>query len=42
MNPQITIMALATRIAYGLLDKAAPADEPEPEHMAAPRITVAH
>ena len=42
VNPQITIMALATRIAYGLLGKAAPADEPEPEHMAAPRITVAH
>ena len=26
MNPQITIMALATRLAYALLGKAAPAD----------------
>ena len=42
VNPQITIMALATRIAYGLLGKPPPADEPAPEHMAAPRITVAH
>jgi choline dehydrogenase-like flavoprotein len=42
VNPQITIMALATRIAYGLLGKEPPLDEPAPEHMAAPKITVAH
>ena len=30
VNPQITIMALATRLAYHLLGKAAPEDEPEP------------
>jgi choline dehydrogenase-like flavoprotein len=42
VNPQITIMALATRIAYGLLRKTPPVDEPYPEHMAAPRIAVAH
>lgn len=34
VNPQITIMALATRLAYGLLGKRAPEDEPEPESMA--------
>ncbi len=42
VNPQITIMALATRLAYSLLGKPAPVDEPEPEHIAAPRITKAH
>jgi choline dehydrogenase-like flavoprotein len=42
VNPQITIMALATRIAYGVLGKDSPMDEPHPEHMAAPRIAVAH
>ena len=42
VNPQITIMALATRLAYSLLGKAAPVDEPEPEHIAEPRITTAH
>jgi choline dehydrogenase-like flavoprotein len=42
VNPQVTIMALATRIAYGLLGKPAPADEPEPEHIARPMVSVAH
>jgi choline dehydrogenase-like flavoprotein len=37
VNPQITIMALATRLAYGLLGKPAPDDEPEPERIANPR-----
>ena len=34
VNPQITIMGLATRLAYDLLDKPAPDDEPEPESIA--------
>jgi choline dehydrogenase-like flavoprotein len=42
VNPQITIMALATRIAYGILGRAAPDDEPQPEHMAEPRVSLAH
>jgi choline dehydrogenase-like flavoprotein len=42
VNPQITIMALATRIAYGLAGKPAPREEPEPEHMAEPSVSVAH
>jgi choline dehydrogenase-like flavoprotein len=42
VNPQITIMALATRLAYSLLGKPAPDDEPQPEHIAEPRITAAH
>ncbi|HYH58339.1 MAG TPA: GMC family oxidoreductase [Thermoleophilaceae bacterium] len=42
VNPQITIMALATRLAYSLLDKPAPDDEPEPESIARPRITRPH
>jgi choline dehydrogenase-like flavoprotein len=42
VNPQITIMALATRIAFGIGGKAAPADEPEPEHIATPKVSVAH
>lgn len=42
VNPQITIMALATRLAYGLLGRAAPADEPEPESLPHPRISTAH
>jgi choline dehydrogenase-like flavoprotein len=37
VNPQITIMALATRLAYGLLGKPAPDHEPEPETIASPR-----
>ena len=42
VNPQITIMALATRLAYHLAGKAAPIEEPKPESMAAPRIPDAH
>jgi choline dehydrogenase-like flavoprotein len=42
VNPQITIMALATRLAYHLLGKAAPDDEPEPETIARPRIGRTH
>jgi choline dehydrogenase-like flavoprotein len=42
VNPQITIMALATRLAYHLLDKPAPVDEPEPEKIARPRIRRIH
>ena len=42
VNPQMTIMALATRLAYHLLDKPAPQDEPEPEKMARPRISKVH
>jgi choline dehydrogenase-like flavoprotein len=42
VNPQITIMALATRQAYGLLGKPAPQEEPEPESIAEPRISRAH
>jgi choline dehydrogenase-like flavoprotein len=42
VNPQITIMALATRLAYQLLEKPAPDDEPEPESIARPRITQPH
>jgi hypothetical protein len=34
VNPQITIMTLATRLAYGLLGAAPPDDEPFPEHIA--------
>ena len=42
VNPQITIMALASRLAFHLLGQAAPEDEPEPEHIARPRIRTAH
>ena len=42
VNPQLTIMALSTRLAYSLLGKPAPHDEPEPEAYARPRITRAH
>jgi choline dehydrogenase-like flavoprotein len=42
VNPQITIMALATRLAFHLLDAPAPADEPPPERIAEPRVSVAH
>lgn len=37
VNPQITIMALATRLAYGLLGRPAPDHEPEPESLPRPR-----
>jgi len=36
VNPQITIMALASRLAYGLLGKTPPHDEPEPAHLPHP------
>jgi choline dehydrogenase-like flavoprotein len=42
VNPQITIMALATRLAFHLLDAPPPADEPRPERIAEPRVSVAH
>jgi choline dehydrogenase-like flavoprotein len=42
VNPQITIMGLATRLAYHLLGAPPPADEPEPEAIARPRITHPH
>jgi choline dehydrogenase-like flavoprotein len=42
VNPQITIMALATRIAYGIAGKPPPHDEPEPEHIPEPKVSVAH
>jgi hypothetical protein len=42
VNPQITIMALATRLAYHLLGAPPPLDEPEPESIARPRITRPH
>ena len=42
VNPQITIMALATRLAFHLLGRAAPLAEPAPESMASPRIRRAH
>ena len=42
VNPQITIMTLATRLAFHLLGAPAPDDEPEPEAMAQPRITRPH
>jgi choline dehydrogenase-like flavoprotein len=42
VNPQITIMALATRLAFHLLGASPPDDEPEPESIARPRITQPH
>ena len=42
VNPQITIMSLATRLAYDLLGKPAPDEEPEPTAIARPRIAHAH
>jgi choline dehydrogenase-like flavoprotein len=42
VNPQITIMALATRIAFGIAGKSAPIDEPHPEHIAQPKVSAAH
>jgi choline dehydrogenase-like flavoprotein len=41
VNPQITIMALATRLAFHLLDRPAPEDEPAPESIARPRVGTA-
>lgn len=37
VNPQQTIMTMATRLAYHLLEKPAPTDEPEPERIAMPK-----
>ena len=37
VNPQITIMALATRLAYHLLRQPPPEHEPEPESIATPK-----
>lgn len=42
VNPQITIMAMATRLAYHLLGKAPPEHEPEPESLPRPAIRSAH
>jgi choline dehydrogenase-like flavoprotein len=42
VNPQITIMALSTRLAFHLLGTEPPRDEPEPESIAQPRITRPH
>jgi choline dehydrogenase-like flavoprotein len=42
VNPQITIMALATRIAFGIAGVPAPVDEPHPEHIARPKVSLAH
>lgn len=42
VNPQITIMALASRLAFHLLGRPAPVEEPEPESIARPRIGRAH
>jgi choline dehydrogenase-like flavoprotein len=41
VNPQITIMALATRLACHLLGVCAPEGEPAPEHIARPRVAPA-
>jgi hypothetical protein len=40
VNPQITIMALATRLAYHLLGAGPPVDEPEPEAIARPKVAL--
>jgi choline dehydrogenase-like flavoprotein len=37
VNPQITIMALSTRLAFGLLGAPPPSHEPEPDHIPRPR-----
>ncbi len=42
VNPQLTIMALSTRLAFHLLARSAPAAEPAPESIAEPRITHVH
>ena len=42
VNPQITIMALATRLAHHLLGRPAPSGEPAPERIAQPRVGAAH
>jgi choline dehydrogenase-like flavoprotein len=42
VNPQITIMSLATRLAFHLLGRPLPSGEPAPERIAEPRISTAH
>ena len=42
VNPQITIMALATRMARRILGAGPPASEPRPERIARPAIRTAH
>jgi choline dehydrogenase-like flavoprotein len=42
VNPQITIMTLATRVAFRILGQSPPREEPEPEAIARPRITRPH
>jgi choline dehydrogenase-like flavoprotein len=42
VNPQITIMALATRLAYTIAGTPAPDDEPHPTAIARPRIDPGH
>jgi choline dehydrogenase-like flavoprotein len=38
VNPQITIMALATRLAFHLLDAPPPRGEPAPDRLPRPRV----
>jgi choline dehydrogenase-like flavoprotein len=40
VNPQITIMALAARMAFRLLGAPPPEHEPEPAHIPRPRVGV--
>ena len=42
VNPQITIMSLATRLAFHLLGQPAPADEPQSEDWARPKARAVH
>jgi choline dehydrogenase-like flavoprotein len=42
VNPQITIMALAMRLAFHVLGKPAPVDEPQSEDWARPKVTAVH
>jgi choline dehydrogenase-like flavoprotein len=42
VNPQITIMALATRLAFHLLGAPPPVHEPRPERIALPRLHAVH
>jgi len=41
VNPQITIMALATRLAFHLREESPPADEPAPAHLPRPPVAAA-
>ncbi len=41
VNPQLTIMALATRLAYQLLDRAVPHEPPAPASVSAPGVEIA-